>query len=108
MLVVKVVRQVTTGGIPVTQLGGPGTSAVAATAEARQGTSRLLLFLTLLSATQAIVNFLPIPFLDGGHMVFLLYEGIRGKPPNEKVFMTLTLVGFAFILGLMLFVVGPG
>ena len=106
MLVVKVLRQVTTGGIPVTQLGGPGTSAVAATAEARQGTPRLLLFLALGCANLAIVNFLPIPFLDGGHMVFLLYEGIRGKPPNEKVFMTLTLVGFAFVLGLMLFVVG--
>ena len=39
-------------------------------------------------------------------MVFLMYEGIRGKPPNEKVFMGLTLIGFAFILGLMLFVVG--
>ncbi|MCH7728447.1 MAG: site-2 protease family protein [Planctomycetes bacterium] len=104
--VFRFLQKLIRGEISATNLGGPGTIAVVATSEAMQGTPRLLLFLTLLSANLAIVNFLPIPVLDGGHMMFLLYEGIRGKPPNEKVFMGLTLIGFAFILGLMLFVVG--
>ena len=38
----------------------------------------------MLSANLAVINFLPIPLLDGGHMVFLLWEGIRGKPAGEK------------------------
>jgi regulator of sigma E protease len=52
----------------------------------------------------AIVNFLPIPVLDGGHMMFLTYEAIRGKPADEKWLNGLTLIGFAFLICLMLFV----
>ncbi|MFN9363725.1 MAG: site-2 protease family protein, partial [Planctomycetota bacterium] len=83
----------------------PGTIATVATSEATEGTSRLLLFLTMLSANLAIVNFLPIPVLDGGHMVFLAYEGIFRRPVTEKVQVILTYAGLAFILGLMLFVI---
>jgi len=79
--------------------------AVVATNEASQGTSRLLLFLTLLSANLAIVNFLPIPVLDGGHMLFLAYEGLFQQPPNEKVQVVLTYAGLFLILGLMLYVI---
>lgn len=93
------------GQISPTNLGGPGTIAVVATSEASQGTSRLLLFLTLLSANLAIVNFLPIPVLDGGHMLFLLYEGIFRRPVNEHTQIILTYIGLFLILGLMLFVV---
>jgi regulator of sigma E protease len=60
----------------------------------------------MLSANLAVVNFLPIPVLDGGHMVFLIYEGIMGKPPSERVFVLLSYLGLAFILTLMLFVLG--
>lgn len=104
--VFRFLRKLISGGISPTNLGGPGTIVVAATSEASVSPSRLLLFFTLLSANLAIVNFLPIPVLDGGHMVFLIYELIFRKPPNEKVFMGLTLIGFAFILSLMLFVIG--
>jgi regulator of sigma E protease len=65
---------------------------------------KLLVFLTILSANLAVLNFLPIPLLDGGHMVFLAYEGVRGRPANEKFVVALHTVGFAFIVGLMLFV----
>jgi regulator of sigma E protease len=71
-----------------------------------RGPGNLLLFLTLLSANLAVLNFLPIPLLDGGHFVFLLYEGIRGKPADERVQEILTYIGLAFILGLMIFVLG--
>lgn len=87
-------------------LGGPGTIAYAATKEASAGLPRLLVFLTLLSANLAVLNFLPIPVLDGGHMVFLAYEGLVGKPVNERIAFGLTMMGLTFILGLMVFVIG--
>jgi regulator of sigma E protease len=86
-------------------LGGPGIITYAATSEASQGPSRLLLFLTLLSVNLAIVNFLPLPVLDGGHMMFLAYEGLFRRPVNEKVQLVLTYAGLFMILGLMLFVI---
>ncbi len=93
------------GQISPTNLGGPGTIAVVATSEASRGTSPLLLFLTFLSANLAVVNFLPIPVLDGGHMLFLAYEGIFRRPVNEKTQALLTYAGLAMILALMVFVV---
>ena len=60
----------------------------------------------MLSANLAVVNFLPIPVLDGGHMMFLLYEGIFRRPVNEAWQIRLSLVGFAFLLSLMAFVIG--
>ena len=87
-------------------LGGPGTIAAAAGDSASEGMSSLLIFLTMLSANLAVINFLPIPLLDGGHMVFLAYEGLRGRPANEKFVVALHTVGFVFIISLMLFVIG--
>lgn len=92
--------------VPITMLGGPGTIAVAAGGAASQGLSSLLVFLTMLSANLAVINFLPIPLLDGGHMVFLAYEGLRGRPANEKIVVALHTAGFVFIVTLMLFVIG--
>jgi len=62
-----------------------------------------LLFLGIISINLAVVNFLPIPILDGGHMVFLIYEKLRGRPPTENVKIIATYVGLAVIL--LLFVV---
>ncbi|MEO8499142.1 MAG: site-2 protease family protein, partial [Planctomycetota bacterium] len=53
-----------------------------------------------------VVNFMPIPALDGGHFIFLLWEGISGKPVNERVQIALTLAGVGCLLCLMIFVVG--
>ncbi len=87
-------------------LGGPGTIAVAATGEASEGMARLLAFLTVLSANLAVLNFLPIPVLDGGHMMFLAYEGIFGRPMNERIAFAATMVGLCLVLCLMVFVIG--
>ncbi len=91
--------------VPVTALGGPETIAKAAFYSASEGTAALLIFLTMLSANLAVVNFLPIPILDGGHMVFLAYEGIFRRPANEKFVVAMHMAGFAFIIGLMLFLI---
>ena len=105
MRVVKTLAKLISGKISPTNLGGPGTIAMAATSEASRSTSRLLLFLTFLSANLAVVNFLPIPILDGGHMLFLAYEGIFRRPVSERVQVVLTYGGLFMILGLMLFVI---
>ncbi len=95
-----------TGQISPTNLGGPASIATMAGLEASESTARLLIFLTLLSANLAVINFLPIPVLDGGHATFLLYEGIFRRPVNDRIAFGLTMAGFCFILGLMIFVIG--
>lgn len=82
-------------------LGGPGTIVGTAYAAAGRNDGVFLLFLCLISANLAVVNFLPIPVLDGGHMVFLLYEMIVRRKPNESFQIALSWVGFVLILALM-------
>jgi regulator of sigma E protease len=100
-----VLRALVTGRLQARNLVGPVGIAAVAGAEASRGVPRLLLFLTLLSANLAILNFLPIPALDGGHMMFLLAEAVTGKPVDERIQGTLTLIGVVCLLGLMIFVV---
>ncbi len=90
--------------IPASMLGGPVTIARVAGNAASEGLGALLMSLTMLSANLAVLNFLPIPVLDGGHMVFLAWEGLTGKPANERVVIGLHLVGFLLLISLMLFV----
>jgi len=58
----------------------------------------------LLSMVLAFMNLLPIPALDGGYVVFLLYEMISGREPSEKFFETALKIGMAMLLILMVFV----
>ncbi|MCA9269428.1 MAG: site-2 protease family protein, partial [Planctomycetales bacterium] len=105
-MVVTFLKKLVTNQISATSLGGPLMILAAGASEASVGPGRLLVFLTMLSANLAVVNFLPIPVLDGGHMIFLLYEGIRRRPVDEKWQIRLTLIGFTFLLSLMAFVIG--
>ncbi len=75
------------------------------TFQAAQDTWSLLLILGMISVNLAVVNFLPIPVLDGGHMVFLIYELVRRKPPSDAVRAVASYVGLALIATLMLLVV---
>ncbi len=103
--IMKSLKRLVTGEISPKAIGGIGTIGVVATTEAGEGTSRLLLFLTMLSANLAIINLLPIPVLDGGHLMFLAYEGIFRRPVTEQVQIALSWVGLVFILGLMSFAI---
>ncbi|MBI3837247.1 MAG: site-2 protease family protein [Planctomycetia bacterium] len=87
-------------------LVGPKTIVEAACSAASEGVPELLMFLTMLSANLAVINFLPIPVLDGGHMVFLILEGILRRPVNERVLAPFMYLGLLFIVLLMLFVLG--
>lgn len=104
-LVLRVLKRLTNTDT-LNNLGGPLTIGYSATMEATRGIPQLLTFLTALSANLAVVNLLPIPVLDGGHLVFLFWEGVFRKPLNERIVMGLTLAGLSLILGLMLFVIG--
>jgi len=94
------------GDISVRQnLGGP----VAIASVTKQATdSRGFLgfweITAFLSITLAIMNMLPIPALDGGHFMFLLYEGITRREPSAKVRMGLQQIGFLFLIGLIILV----
>ncbi|MDZ4658181.1 MAG: site-2 protease family protein [Bythopirellula sp.] len=103
-MVFRFLQKLGTGQVPATALGGPFTIAGAAWYSAFAGMGSLLVFLTMLSANLAVINFLPIPLLDGGHMVFLAWEGLRGRPAGERFVVALHTIGFVFIVSLMLFV----
>lgn len=92
------------GRISVQVMSGPITLARASYLIAGQDVWALILWIGLISVNLAVINFLPIPVLDGGHMVFLFYEWIVGKRPPEGPFIALTWLGLAIILALMLFV----
>jgi len=71
---------------------------------AQQGIPEMCLFLGILSANLAVLNFLPIPVLDGGHMVFLIWEAVTRKRPSERVQIAATYFGMAFVLCLAILV----
>ena len=105
-LIVRTLQKLGTGQVSPRGLAGPVGIAQIAYHYASEGLATFLIFLCLLSANLAVLNFIPIPVLDGGHMLFLAYEGIRGKPPSESVVTGLTFAGLIFLLALMIWVTG--
>ena len=65
---------------------------------------QLLFFFALVNINLAVVNFLPIPITDGGHMIFLIWEQITGKPVSLAVQNAATLAGLVLIVAVFLFV----
>ncbi len=95
------------GDISVRQnLGGPIAIAnITKQATDQSGWDGFWTITALLSITLAIMNILPIPALDGGHLVFLIYEGIARREPSEKVKIVAQNIGFVILLTLMVFVI---
>ena len=85
-------------------MGGPIAIIQIAWHFASSGMGSYLWLLCLLGANLAVLNILPIPVLDGGHVVFLLYEAIFRKPPNESVQVILSYMGLLLLLALMVWV----
>ncbi|HEX6986797.1 MAG TPA: RIP metalloprotease, partial [Planctomycetaceae bacterium] len=98
-------RNLLTLDLSIKELRGPIGIAEIAYKVAEEGFSELLLFLGFLSVNLAVLNFLPIPVLDGGHMVFLIWEAVTRRKPSEKVVAAATYAGMLFILGLMMTVI---
>ena len=85
------------GVVAITKIGGDMID--------KSGKSSGILLAALISMNLAILNFLPIPALDGGHIMFLIIEKIMGKPLNEKVIEVISTVFFSLLIILMIFVV---
>jgi regulator of sigma E protease len=97
-------RGLVAGTISVENLGGPVAITTTAYRVAQYDFWEFVFFLGLISVNLAVLNFLPIPVLDGGHMVFLLYEKLRGKPASEGVRVGATYAGLLLLGCLMIFV----
>lgn len=93
-----------TGDVAGKNLGGIITIGRASYTFAELGLARLFFFLAILSINLGFLNILPIPILDGGHILFLLIEKIKGSPVNEKIMGYSQIVGLAFILALLIYV----
>ena len=71
---------------------------------ANKGIDWLLWFLAMISANLAVVNFLPIPVVDGGQFVFLIFEKIKGKPLSPRSMAIAQYSGLAFLAAVVLYV----
>ena len=101
-LIVKGIEKLVTGSIGLKTISGP-IGIVDVTAKvASYGMQPLLLLMALLSVNLGILNLLPIPALDGGHIMFNLYEAVFKRELNEAVMIKLTIAGWVFLGGLML------
>ena len=100
MGIVKIFQQI----VPASELGGPIRIAEIAGQQMEAGWMNLLYFMGLLSVNLGVLNLLPIPVLDGGHLVFLTYEAIRRKPLSEQSMIVAQKVGIALLGSLMIFV----
>lgn len=94
------------GAISPKNIGGPIIIFREAARSARRGFERLIDFMVFLSVSLAVLNLLPIPVLDGGHLVFFVIEAIKGSPVNLRVQELANQFGLVFILGLMVFALG--
>ena len=87
--------------MPSSELGGVVTI-VKITADASAGGwMAVFFFAALISVNLGVLNLLPIPALDGGHIMFNLYEMIMRRAPSEAIVLKLTIAGWAVLLGLM-------
>ena len=91
------------GVVPAKTIGGPLLVAQMAGEQASLGVLNLLVFTALLSINLAILNLLPIPILDGGHLFFALIEAARGKPVSLKKREMAQQVGLVLLVALMIF-----
>ncbi len=92
-----------TGDISPKNLGGPILIAQMSAKAAKSGLSNLLVFMGFVSVTLGVMNLLPIPVLDGGHLLFLAAEGVLRKPPSLRVRELSMQVGFVILLTVMVF-----
>jgi len=101
LLIFQSVQKLITGVVPAKEVGGV-VSIVQITADATAyGWMSLFFFSALISVNLGVLNLLPIPALDGGHIMFNLYEMIRRKAPSEEIITRLTIGGWVILLGLM-------
>jgi len=100
----KFLKRLVTGQASFRLVGGPVFIAQQSGREAQKGLRFLFGFIALLSVNLAVLNVLPIPILDGGHLLFLLVEKIRGNPLSVRARAIAQQVGIVFLLGVIVLV----
>ncbi len=104
VLMIRSVVKMIDGSIPKDSLGGPIMIAKMAGDQARLGLDKLIQFIAFISINLAIINLLPIPVLDGGHLLFFLIEAIKGRPVSIKVREVAQQIGLFILLLLIILV----
>jgi regulator of sigma E protease len=95
--IVKLIQRV----IPMDTVGGPILIVQLAGEQASRGVMNFFIFMAIININLGVLNLLPIPILDGGHLMFLGIEAIRKKPLNERVLAVSQRIGLALLLTLM-------
>jgi len=90
------------GTVAVKELHGPVGIVHIGTRVADRGFMYLIFFLAMISVNLAVLNFLPLPIVDGGLFLFLIYEKLRGKPPSIAFQNAATILGLCLIVGIFL------
>ncbi len=94
-------RRIVTGNASLQNVSGPVTIARVANQTAQRGLDWFLWFLAVLSLSLCIINLLPIPILDGGHLLYYLIELVKGSPLSERAMAAGQYIGLAMLAGLM-------
>ena len=100
-LILDFLRDLVTGGVSPRSVGSIVTIGAASGQAAQMGLETFLRFMALFSVNLAILNLLPIPILDGGHLVFLGIEAVRGKALSIEQRLRWSHVGFLIVMGIM-------
>jgi len=103
-LTIVSIGKIIKGTVSAKNLGGPIMIAQMVDQHAKEGPSNLIIFVALISINLAILNFLPIPVLDGGHLLFFFIEAIIRRPVNTKVRMIAQQAGAVILIMLMIIV----
>ncbi len=103
LLIFKGVKKISTGEVDSKNIGGAITIFDLIIKSSKLGIAYLLFIMALISVNLGVLNLLPIPALDGGHIMFNLYELITRKAPSEQVYYALTMFGWVFLIFLMAF-----
>ena len=96
------IKKLVVGDISVKTIGGPLTMATMADESAREGLESFVALLAFLSVSLGVMNLLPIPVLDGGHLLYYLIEAITGKPVSLRIQEYGFQLGLFLIIALML------
>jgi regulator of sigma E protease len=103
LFVIKSIGKLVVGDLSPKNLSGPITIAKVAGDSAKSGFDNFIRFIAILSIMLGVMNLLPIPVLDGGHIVYYLIEMVKGSPVSDAVQIVGYKVGFFMLMGLMVF-----